>query len=127
MNPLFRDVEDLAPSLSTLARRAVAEYAPVVDALIRGNPETSATSSARWMACWISASTRRRCATSRSSAAIISPSPRPTPHPMSTPTARCGTRSRMSSQEHTAEARLVPRRPPAASGDASPGGPGIPF
>jgi hypothetical protein len=35
MNPLFRDVEDLARSLSALARRAVAEYAPVVDAIIR--------------------------------------------------------------------------------------------
>jgi hypothetical protein len=35
MNPLFRDVEALAQSLSALARRAVAEYTPLVEAIVR--------------------------------------------------------------------------------------------
>jgi hypothetical protein len=35
VNPLLRDVEALAQSLSALALRAVAEYAPLVDAIVR--------------------------------------------------------------------------------------------
>jgi hypothetical protein len=36
MNPRLPDVERLAQTMSALANRAVAEYAPLVEALVRG-------------------------------------------------------------------------------------------
>jgi len=35
MNPLKGTIGDLAESISAIARRAVAEYAPIVDAIVR--------------------------------------------------------------------------------------------
>ena len=35
MNPPLRDIEDLVKSISAITRRAVAEYAPLVDAIVR--------------------------------------------------------------------------------------------
>jgi hypothetical protein len=35
VNSPFRDIDDLVRSLSDLARRAVAEYAPLVEAIVR--------------------------------------------------------------------------------------------
>ncbi len=34
MNPPLRDIEDLVKSVAALARRAVAEYAPLVDDIV---------------------------------------------------------------------------------------------
>ena len=35
MNPPSRDIDDLVQSISALARRAVADYAPLVEAIVR--------------------------------------------------------------------------------------------
>ena len=35
MNSPFRDIDDLVQSISALARRAVADYAPLVEAIVR--------------------------------------------------------------------------------------------
>ena len=90
MNPLGIDLENLVKSMSDLARRAVAGYAPVVDSIVQDQSQDIRCIEHTLDGLLDFASTPRLCFSTRSSAAITTPSTHQLPRSMFKPTARCG-------------------------------------